>query len=172
MFNIEFFWGKICNNKSINNSEIYSNESSLYQRCLWTAIYTEFFSKVNLYKGEISDNIAINNAKTYLITPKDELKTNLNEINSCIYGPGIYCINSEFGMYDDFLISNNSSTIGKNCLVNGSLGTAIRGSQIYLNITKIKINGGIIQNSNNNKNINSSINLMKMVILNIFQVIL
>ena len=160
---LNFFGGKICNNKSINNSEIYSNENStnggyLYQLCLGTAIYTEFFSKVNLYKGEISDNLAINNAKTYLITPKDELKTNLNEINSCIYGPGIYCINSEFGMYNDFLISNNSSylnttiTIGKNCLV-GSLSSAIRGSQIYLNRTNSSIepdeNGNVKKISSN-----------------------
>ena len=63
------YGGKICNNQSINNSEIYSNENStnnniksnynIYQRCFGTAIYADYTTKLNLFRGEISNNSEI-----------------------------------------------------------------------------------------------------------------
>ena len=164
---LNIYGGKICNNKGINNSEIYSNENStksgysLNQRCLGI-IFSEYFSKIYLHKGIISDNTMINNAKTNLITPKGEKITNITDLNSCIYGSALFCKNSKIEIYKDFTFSNNSSNlkttinIEKNCIVNGGINSAIRGGQIYLNSTKVKI-GGIIENSNNSKKINSSI---------------
>ena len=165
---LNIFGGKICNNTGINNSEIYSNENSsngeysLNQQCYGCAIYAENYARVNLYKGEISNNIAINNSKSNIITPIDEQITNINSISSCIYGSALYFSSSEFKMNNDFIISNNSSNlnttinIGKNCLVK-KLYSAIRGGQIYYYWSRVKINGGTIQNSDNKKNINLSI---------------
>ena len=82
-FNIKYFGGKICNNKGINNSEIYSNENSTiggyakFQRCLGGIIYSEHFSNVNLFKGEISDNFAKNNSKSNIISPQEDKITNI-----------------------------------------------------------------------------------------------
>ena len=53
--------------------------------------------------------------------------------------------------------SSNNYFIKNNPLVSGSINNTIEGSQIYINISKIKINGGIIQNSNNILNITSNI---------------
>ena len=58
-------------------------------------------------------------------------------------------------MFDDFLIQNNSSkmnstiNIEDNCLVSGNINNAIEGGQGCFDMSKIKINGGIIQISNN-----------------------
>ena len=165
---LNFFNGKICKNKGINNSEIYSNENStnkdhyLFQRSMGGVIYSEYFSKLNLYKGEISDNFAINNSKSNIITPKNGKITNIYAIYSCVYGSALLISESELRMYEDFIISNNTSYLNttikveKNCIVKG-IHSAIRGGQIYCGSSKVKINGGIIQNSNNKKNITSSI---------------
>ena len=165
---LNVFGGKICNNKGVNNSEIYSNENStvgnysLYQRVMGAVIFSDNFANINLYKGEISDNIAINYSKSNIITPIEDKTTNLYSINSCIYGSVLSISNSILRMYDDFLITNNSSNLSttinveKNCTVK-NVDSAIRGGQIYCNSSIIKINGGIIQNSNNTKNITSSL---------------
>ena len=164
---LNIFGGKICNNKGINNSEIYSNENStngdytLNQRFLGAIIYSDNVSNVNLYKGEISDNIAINNSKSNIIAPKNGKITNIYGINSCIYGSILYLSNSLLTMYDDFIITNNSSNLNttinieKNCIVKKI--DSVRKGQIYYTSSRIKINGGIIQNTNNKKNITSSI---------------
>ena len=108
---LNVFGGKICNNEGINNSEIYSNENStngaysLDQRLLGSVIFSENCSKVNLYKGEISDNIAINNSKTNIISPKNGKTTNISNLNSCIYGSVLYISNSLLTMNNDFIIS-------------------------------------------------------------------
>ena len=171
---LNIYGGKICNNKGINNTEIYSNKNStnnnstnlygLYQRCCGIAIFEDIYSKVNLYKGEISNNIAINNAKVSLITPNENKKTNISEIYNCIYGSAIYGGSScDFEMFDDFIIQNNISNLNtyfnieKNCLIKDRINSAIRGGQIYFKNSKVKFNGGIIQNSNNNRNITSNI---------------
>ena len=165
--------GKICFNKCINNSYIYSNENStnndtentyaVYQRCLGTAIYADYISKVYLRKGEISNNIAENNAKINLITPKEGKKTKLSAIYHSINGSAIYGYYCFFEIFDDFLIENNSSklnstiNINENCSVSGSVNNGIEGGQLYLYLSKIKINGGIIKNSNNVRKLTSNI---------------
>ena len=169
---LNMYDGKIYNNEGINNSDIYSNQNgtnynspksvNLYQRCLGTGIFGDNKCSINLYKGEISNNKAINNAKTNFITPKDSKKSNLNSLYDCIYGSALYLNNSEFEMKKDFIIQNNSSVLNstinvqKNCLIN-SLHSAIRGGQIYLGKDKIKIQGGTIQNSSNSSKVNSNI---------------
>ena len=116
-----------------------------------------------LYKGEIANNISINNAKTFLVTPDGGKKTNLNGINDIIYGSAIFCDNSQLEIFDDFTIQNNTSklnvtlNIGTNCFVKSNVTTAIRGGQIYAITSTIKINGGIIKNSNNIRKIDSKI---------------
>ena len=165
---LNVFGGKICNNKGINNSEIYSNENStngtysLNQRILGGIIFADSLANVNLYKGEISDNYAVNNSKSNIITSKKEKTTNIDSINSCIYGSLMYFSSAIFKMNDDFIITNNSSNLNtsinieKNCIVK-KIDSAIRGGQIYCTSSTVKINGGIIQNAYNKKNITSSI---------------
>ena len=72
------YGGIIFKNEGINNTDIYSNQNStnynsilfgLYQRCSGIAIYAQEYSKFYLYKGEISNNYARNNAKSNIITP-------------------------------------------------------------------------------------------------------
>ena len=118
---LNMYDGKICNNEGINNSDIYTNKDAtnnnnaktlnLYQRCLGIGIYADLNSHIYLHKGEISNNKAINNAKTNLITPVGDKKTNLNIIYNCIFGSAIYTNNSEFEMKKDFIIENNSSIL-------------------------------------------------------------
>ena len=166
------FGGKICNNQLINNSDIYSNENStnngntaysVSQRSIGAAIYADYISKVYLYRGEISNNTAENNAKINLITPKGEKKTKLSSISQSIYGSAIYGYYCFFEIFNDFLIQNNSSKINStinikdNCSVSGSINNLIEGGQVNMNLSKIKINGGIIQNSNNIFNVISNI---------------
>ena len=162
---LNMYGGKICNNQCINNSDIYSNENStnnnvetvysVYQRCYGGVIYADYVSKVYLHKGEISDNITQNNGKINLITPKVAKKTKVGGITHNIYGSVIYGYYCFFEIFDDFLIQNNSSKINstiiieENCQANGNIINEIHGGQIYLNYSKIKSNGGIIQNSNN-----------------------
>ena len=85
LFKINYVWWKNIQ-KWRNNSDIYSNENStnsnsklyaIYQRCAGIAIYGETYSKLYLYKGEISNNYAKNNAKTKLIFPKEKAFTTL-----------------------------------------------------------------------------------------------
>ena len=161
---LNMYDGKICNNEGINNSDIYTNKDAinnnnpkginLYQRCLGIAIFSDLNSHIHLYKGEISNNKAINNSKPNLITPDNDKMTNMNVIQNCIFGSAIYTSISEFEMEKDFIIENNSSilnstiNIQKNCIIR-DIFSCIRGGQIYYASTKVKIQGGIIQNSNN-----------------------
>ena len=167
------YGGKICYNEGINNTEIYSNKNStnnnnikifgLYQRCFGIAIFGQRYSKIYLYKGEISNNYARNNAKSYLIEPNEKTITNLSCIDNSISGSALYFAYSEFEMFDDFIIQNNNSllnttiNIEKNCKIS-RIYNEIKGGQIYINSSQIKIHGGLIRNSNNksNKNINIS----------------
>ena len=161
------YGGIICYNEGINNTDISSNKNStnnnsklygLNQCCLGIAILSENYSKLYLYKGEISNNYAKNNGKLKLVEPKENTITKLSQINNCIYGSALYLANSEFEMFDDFIIQNNSPihnsilTIEKNCKISGKILSSIRGGQIYANATQIKIHGGTIQNSNNDSN--------------------
>ena len=109
------YGGKICKNEGINNTDIYYNQNStnfnsqlygIYQRCSGIGIYGETYSKIYLYKGEISNNYAKNNAKTNLISPKEKTVTTLNNIFNCIYGSAIDLSSSEFQMFNDFIIGN------------------------------------------------------------------
>ena len=58
-------------------------------------------------------------------------------------------------MNENFVIKNyyselkSSINIEKDCKVEKIINCAIRGGQLYLNNSKCKINGGLIQNSNN-----------------------
>ena len=67
----------------------------------------------------------------------------------------LYLLNSKFEMNENFVIKNNYSelkssiNIEKDCKVEKIINCAIRGGQLYLNNSKCKINGGLIQNSNN-----------------------
>ena len=65
-------------------------------------IYSDNFANINLYIGEISDNIAINYSKSNIITPKGDKATNFYSINSCIYGSVIFIASSILRMYNDF----------------------------------------------------------------------
>ena len=99
------YGGIICYNEGKNNTDIYSNENStnnsssqlyaLFQRCFGIAIFAQSYSEIYLYKGEISNNCARNNAKSNLISPKEKNLTNLSAINSCIYGSAIYFTDSQ-----------------------------------------------------------------------------
>ena len=164
------YGGVIYNNEGINNTDIYSNKNStnsinsnlygLYQTCSGIGIYGQSYSKIYLYKGEISNNYARNNAKSNLISPIEKTKTSLNVINNSIYGPAINFTNSEFEMFNDFIIQNNFSllnttiNIEKNCKISNAIYNSIKGGQIYTSASQIKIHGGIIQNSNNIQNRN------------------
>ena len=115
---LNMYGGKICNNQCINNSDIYSNENStnnnvetvysVYQRCYGGVIYADYVSKIYLRKGEISDNIAQNNGKINLITPKVAKKTKVGGITQNIYGSAIYGYYCFFGIFDNFLIQNGA----------------------------------------------------------------
>jgi predicted DNA-binding protein YlxM (UPF0122 family) len=103
--------GKIIKNKGINNSSIYSNINStniklknsvIHQNCQGIGIFASNNSEIYLHKGEISNNTAINNGKIHFITPQKNKSTKIPEIFSCIYGAGIYSINSKFKMCKDF----------------------------------------------------------------------
>ena len=139
------YGGIICYNEGINNIDISSNKNStnnnsklygLFQRCLGIAILSENYSKLYLYKGEISNNYAKNNGKLYLVEPKENTITKLSQINNCIYGSALYLLDSEFEMFDDFIIQNNSPihnsilTIEKNCKISGNIHNSIRGGQL------------------------------------------
>jgi hypothetical protein len=167
------YGGKICNNQCINNCELFTNENStnnenstsydIYQRSVGAAIYANHTVKIHLYKGEISNNFAINNAIINLITPKEEnKKTNLRDIVQSIYGSAIYAYYSRIEIYDGFLIQNNYSknnsvvNFNNNCF-NKNIIHSIEGGQVYLNYSKIKINGGIVKNSNNVQNTTTNI---------------
>jgi len=170
------YGGKISNNEGINNTNIFSNIFSnknstnsnnnqklygLYQRYLGIAIYSEGYSKIYLYKGEISNNYAENNAKSNLIEPIEKTITKLSEVSHCIYGSGLYFNYTDFEMFDDFIFQNNNSildsdlTIEKNCKIS-NVNLSIRGGQIFGYASQIKIHGGTIQNTKyiSNKNIN------------------
>ena len=162
---LNFYNGKICNNKGINNSCIYSNDNSsnlkiknaaLHQNCQGIGIFASKNSEIYLYNGEISSNSAINNGKIFFITPKNDKNTKIFEIFSCIYGAGIYSINCKFEMSPDFIIRNNccelksNLNIEKNCYVEKTIHSAIRGGQIYFNNSEVNIKGGLIQDSSKN----------------------
>ena len=157
------YGGKICKNEGIINTDIYSNQNStnfnsqlygIYHRCSGIAIYGKYDSKLYLYKGEISNNYAKNNAKINLISPKENTITNIKAIINYIYGSTLYLEYSEFQMFKDFVIQDNYSllnpilNIEKNCKVT-SCKNAIKGGQIYIYSSQVKIHGGIIQNSHN-----------------------
>ena len=169
---LNMYNGKISGNKGINNSSIYSNINStnlkvknvgLNQSCQGIGIYANKNSEIVLHKGEISNNIAINNGKIFFITPKNDKITKICEIFSCIYGAAVYSITSKFIMYSDFIIKNNfcelntSINIEKNCFIEKTIHSAIRGGQIYFNNSEINIKGGLIKNSKNNLNISQNI---------------
>ena len=160
--------GKITNNKGINNSCIYSNINSscvktknslIHQNCRGIGIFASNNSEIYLHKGEISNNTAINNGKINFISPKNDKNTKISEIFSCIYGAGIYSINSKFEMSKDFILENNfcelnsNINMGKNCNVEKAINSAIRGGQIYFNNSQINIKGGLIDNGKNESNI-------------------
>ena len=162
---------KIHNNKGINNSQVYTNDNStnlkvknscIHQNCKGIGIFGCKNSEINLYKGEISNNIAINNSKTFLISPKNQKTTKISEIYCCIYGCGIYLEKSKLLMNEAFTLKNNTCelntnlNIDKNCFVEKSIHCAIRGGQIYMNDCGINIKGGIIQNSKNITNIKTN----------------
>ena len=168
--------GKICNNQGINNSDIYTNknstnnnnhiETSLTQRCSGVGICAEGSSEIFLHKGEISKNFAKNNSKLNFITPVNGKITKMKDTINNIYGSAIYALNTKIEIYDGFIIQNNSSqlnttiNIQKNCEVKGNINSTIIGGQIYFNHCNIKIQGGIIQNSNNTNIVNSKIATM------------
>ena len=169
---LNIFDGKICSNECINNSEIFLNKDSinnspntyqLFQSFCGVGICADLISKVHLYKGEISNNISRNNAKLNLISPVEGTKTNLNEVNICIQGSGIYGNNCEIEILDGAIIQGNSCqlntiiNIEKNCNVAGSLNCSINGGQVFISSSKVKFIGGIIRNTNNIKKIASNI---------------
>ena len=161
---LNMYDGKICNNQGINNSSIFSNINSttlkkktatIHQNCQGIGIFASKNSEIYLHKGEISNNTAINNGKIIIRKAKKEKITKIYEIFSNIYGSGIYLLNSKFEMNENFVLKNNYSElkskidIEKDCIIEKVINCAIRGGQIYLNNTNCKINGGLIQNSNN-----------------------
>ena len=169
---LNMYNGKICNNKGINNSSIYSNANSsnlkiknatLHQNCQGIGIFASKNCEIYLHKGEISNNTAINNGKIYFVKPKNDKNTKINEIFSCIYGAGIYSISSKFEMYSDFIIKNNfcelksDINIEKNCNIEKTLHSAIRGGQVYFNNSQVNIKGGLIQNSKNDSDIKQNL---------------
>ena len=168
---LNIYNGKICNNQGINNSSIFSNINSttlkkknatIHQNCQGIGIFASKNSEIYLYKGEISNNTAINNGKIHIRKSKNEKISKIFEIFSNIYGAGIYLINSKFVMNENFVIKNNFSElksqidIEKDCIIEKTINCAIRGGQLYLNNTICEINGGLIQNSNNKSSPNFS----------------
>ena len=169
---LHMYGGKISNNKGINNSVVYTNINStnlklknagLNQSCQGIGIFAHKISEVYLHKGEISNNIAINNAKTFIISPQNGKNTQIFEIYDCIYGSAIYLHNSKFEMLQDFIIKNNSCelntsiNIEQNCSIIKNVHSAIRGGQIYFNNSDIIIKGGLIQNGKNNTKVSKNI---------------
>ena len=165
---LNIYNGKIYGNKGINNSCVYSNvnstnlkvkSSSLHQDCQGVGIYACKNSEIYLHKGEISNNTAINNAKTFLITPQNNKSTKIFETFNSIYGAGIFLQNSIFEMSQDFIIKNNicelntSINIENNCYVEKTINSSIRGVQIYFNNSIINIKGGLIENGKINTNV-------------------
>ena len=169
---LHMYGGKISNNKGINNSFVYTNinatnqkikNAGINQSCQGIGIYAHKNSEIYLHKGEISKNIAINNAKTFLITPQNGKNTQIFEIFDCIYGSAIYLHSSKFEMLQDFIIKNNSCEINtsinieQNCSIIKGVHSAIRGGQIYFNNSDIIIKGGLIQNGKNNTKVSKNI---------------
>ena len=78
----------------------------------------------------------------------------MKRISQSIFRSAIYTSGWSI-IYDDFLIKNNSSilnlslNINNNCFVEKSIIHSIEGGQIKMNLSKIKINGGIIKDSSN-----------------------
>ena len=169
---LHMYGGKISNNKGINNSVVYSNinatnqkikNAGINQSCQGIGIFAISNSEIYLHKGEISNNIAINNAKTFLITPQNGRNTQIFEIFDCAYGSAIYLHSSKFEMFKDFIIKNNSCEINtgisieQNCSIIKGVHSAIRGGQIYFNNSEIIIKGGLIQNGKNNTKVSKNI---------------
>ena len=169
---LHMYGGKISNNKGINNSVVYTNinatnqkvkNAGINQSCQGIGIYAHKNSEIYLHKGEISNNFAINNAKTFLITPQNGKNTQIFEIFDCIYGSAIYLHSSKFEMLQDFIIKNNSCEINtsinieQNCSIIKGVHSAIRGGQIYFNNSDIIIKGGLIQNGKNNTKVSKNI---------------
>ena len=175
---LNMYDGKICNNKGINNSIIYTNlesskfkkkNSKIEQNCKGVGIFANKNCKVFLFKGEISNNIAINSGKIFLKTSENNQINDISVINSCIYGSAIFLANnSYFQMDKDFIIKDNNCelnteiNIEKNNKVD-EVNNSIRGGQIYFNKSIINIKGGLIENgisnSKNKKNIDESLKI-------------
>ena len=169
---LNMYDGKIINNKGINNSIIYSNFNStilkdknakLEQNCNGIGVFATKNCQVFLFKGEISNNMAINSGKIFIKENKNGKQNEFSIINSSICGMAIYLENnSYFQMDNGFIIKDNNCelnteiNIEKNNVVN-EIKNGIKGGQIFLNKCKVNINGGLIENGkfilNNKKKI-------------------
>ena len=161
---LNMYGGKISNNKGINNTRIYSNINStilkdknakLEQNCKGVGIFATKNSQIFLYKGEISNNLAINSGKIFLKNPQNEKKNKIVLINSCICGSAIFSGNNTyFQMEKDFIIKNNycqlntEINIDKNNIVN-DLENGIKGGQLFFSKSIVRIKGGLIENGKN-----------------------
>ena len=174
---LKIYGGKISNNKGINNSIIFSNlnstilkdkEAKLEKNCKGIGIFANKNCKVFLYKGEISNNIAINSGKIFIKNPQNSRKNIISRINSCIYGAAIFVgNNSNFQLENDFTIKDNICELNTEIFIEqnsivSEINNNIKGGQIHFNKSMIDIKGGIIENGKNTlknkKNIDSENN--------------
>lgn len=152
---LNMFGGIISGNKSINNSEVNTNETyskssssnrTITQKTIGVGIYSNN-SEINLIGGKIFNNTGINNAKNNLVTPADGNSTIIYSMNDGIYGVGIFVENSKLKISNNLEInSNNASlnsviTTGENTNVSQYFISAIRGLQSYIKNTKVDIDG-------------------------------
>ena len=182
---LKMYGGKIVNNKGINNSIIYSNinstilkdkEAKLEQNCKGVGIFTNKNCKLFLYKGEISNNSAINSGKIFIKKSQNGKQNIISRINGCIYGAAIFVgNNSYFEMENDFKIKDNicelktEINVEQNNIVN-EINNNIKGGQIHFNKSMIDIKGGLIENGKiilkNKKNIDYNDNSNKFADIN------
>ena len=129
--------------------------AKLEQNCKGVGIFATKNSQIFLYKGEISNNLAINSGKIFLKNPQNEKKNKIALINSCICGSAIFSGNNTyFQMEKDFIIKNNycqlntEINIDKNNIVN-DLENGIKGGQLFFSKSIVRIKGGLIENGKN-----------------------
>lgn len=159
---LNMYGGEISNNEAQNHSTVKSNDSyskvlsggAVNQRSLGVGIYA-VQSEINLSGGEILDNSVKNYSTTELVKPSDETtKTNIDSWNAQMYGIGIYTLNSNIKMNNNFLISDNYTEqyskliLRENTSINNSVSTGVRGVQGYINNSDIIIDGAKILNGN------------------------
>ena len=152
MINDRVFYG------CLNSTIITEKNSKLEQNCKGIGIFANKNCKLFLYKGEISNNFAINSGKIFIKTPKNDRQNKISTINSCIYGSAIFVANnSEFQMENDFIIKDNicelnsEINVEENSIVN-EINSIIKGGQIHFNKSMICIKGGVIENGKNTLN--------------------